>query len=50
MVATYSEWMLNLPAVLQLVVAVGTLMAIGLGPLVIWLLVQVITTGESKRG
>ncbi len=46
MLATFSEWMLGLPAVLQLLVAVATLMAIGMTPLVLWLGFQVISTGD----
>jgi len=47
MLGTFSEWMLSLPALLQLLVALATLSAIALAPLVIWIAFQVITTNDA---
>jgi hypothetical protein len=47
MLGTFSDWMLGLPAVLQLLVAVATLFAIGLAPLLMWLVYAWITTNDA---
>jgi hypothetical protein len=50
MLGTYSDWMLSLPAVLQVLVALVTLSVIGLTPLLLWLGFAVISTRDASRG
>ncbi len=50
MLGTYSDWMLSLPAVLQVLVALATLSVIGLTPLLLWLGFAVISTRDASRG
>jgi hypothetical protein len=50
MVATYNDWMLSLPALLQVLVALATLTVIGLTPLLLWLGYAVISTRDASRG
>jgi hypothetical protein len=47
--ATFSEWMLGLPSIIQVVVAFAVLMAIGLAPLVLWLGYAVATTRDAMQ-
>lgn len=49
MLATFSEWMLGLPSIIQVVVAFAVLMAIGLAPLVLWLGYAVATTRDAMQ-
>jgi hypothetical protein len=49
MLATFSDWMLGLPSILQVVVAFAVLMAIGFGPLVLWLGYAVATTRDAMH-
>lgn len=49
MLATFSEWMLGLPSILQILVALAVLMAIGLAPLVLWLGYAVATTRDAMQ-
>jgi hypothetical protein len=49
MLATFSDWMLGLPAILQILVALGVLMAIGFAPLVLWLGYAVATTRDAMQ-
>ena len=37
MLGTYNDWMLSLPAILQVLVALATLTVIGLTPMLLWL-------------
>ena len=50
MLATFSDWMLGLPSILQVLVAFAVLMAIGLAPLVLWLGYAVATTRDDMQG
>ncbi len=50
MLGTYNDWMLSLPAVLQLLVALATLTVIGLTPLLLWLGFAVISTRDASHG
>jgi hypothetical protein len=50
MLGTYNDWMLSLPAILQLLVALATLTVIGLTPLLLWLGFAVISTRDASRG
>ena len=50
MVATFSDWMLSLPVVLQVLVAFAVITVIGLGPLVLWLGYAVASTREPWQG
>jgi hypothetical protein len=50
MLATYNDWMLGLPAVLQVLVALATLTVIGLTPLLLWLGFAVVSTRGASRG
>ena len=50
MLGTYNDWMLSLPAVLQVLVALATLSVIGLTPLLLWLGFAVISTRDASRG
>jgi len=50
MLATYNDWMLSLPALLQVLVALATLTVIGLTPLLLWLGYAVISTRDASRG
>jgi hypothetical protein len=49
MLATFSEWMLGLPSILQVLVAFAVLMAIGMAPLVLWLGYAVATTRDAMH-
>ena len=49
MLATFSEWMFELPLILQVLVAFAVLMAIGLAPLVLWLGYAVATTRDAMQ-
>lgn len=49
MLATFSDWMLGLPSIVQVLVAFAVLMAIGLAPLVLWLGYAVATTRDAMR-
>jgi hypothetical protein len=49
MLATFSDWMLGLPSILQMLVAFAVLMAIGLAPLVLWLGYAVATTRDAMQ-
>ena len=50
MLGTYNDWMLSLPAILQVLVALATLTVIGLTPLLLWLGFAVISTRDASRG
>lgn len=50
MLATYNDWMLSLPALLQVLVALATLTVIGLTPLLLWLGYAVVSTRDTSRG
>ena len=50
MLGTYNDWMLSLPAVLQVLVALATLTVIGLTPLLLWLGFAVVSTRDASRG
>ena len=50
MLATFNDWMLGLPALLQVIVAFAVLSVIGLAPLVLWLGYAVASTGGSWQG
>jgi hypothetical protein len=50
MLGTYNDWMLGLPAVLQVLVALTTLTVIGLTPLLLWLGYAVLSTRDASRG
>ena len=50
MLGTYNDWMLSLPAILQVLVALATLTVIGLTPLLLWLGYAVISTRDASRG
>ena len=49
MLATFSDWMLGLPSILQVLVAFAVLMAIGLAPLLLWLGYAVATTRDDMQ-
>jgi hypothetical protein len=49
MLATFSDWMLELPSILQVLVAFAVLMAIGMAPLVLWLGYAVATTRDGMQ-
>jgi hypothetical protein len=49
MLGTYNDWMLSLPAILQVLVALATLTVIGLTPLLLWLGFAVISTRDASR-
>jgi hypothetical protein len=49
MLATFSDWMLGLPSILQVVVAFAVLMAIGATPLLLWLGYAVATTRDAMH-
>lgn len=49
MLATFSDWMLGLPAILQVLVAFAVLMAIGMTPLLLWLGYAVGTTRDAMQ-
>jgi hypothetical protein len=52
MLGTFSDWMLNLPVVLQVLVAFAVITVIGIAPLLLWLGYAVASTGRSwqRRG
>jgi len=50
MLATLNDWMLGLPVVLQALVAFAVISAIGLTPLVLWLVFAVVSTSEPWQG
>ena len=50
MLGTYNDWMLSLPAILQVLVALATLTVIGLTPLLLWLGYAVVSTRDASRG
>jgi hypothetical protein len=50
MLATFNDWMLGLPAVLQLLVAFAVLFAIGSIPLLMWLAYAVVSTPDVVPG
>ena len=50
MLGTYNDWMLSLPAVLQVLVALATLTVIGLTPFLLWLGYAVVSTRDASRG
>ncbi len=49
MLATFSDWMLGLPSILQVLVAFAVLMAIGTVPLLLWLGYAVATTRDAME-
>lgn len=49
MLATFNDWMLQLPSILQVLVAFAVLMAIGMAPLVLWLGYAVATTRDAMQ-
>jgi hypothetical protein len=49
MLATFSDWMLGLPSIIQVVVAFAVLMAIGMIPLLLWLGYAVATTRDAMQ-
>ena len=49
MLATFNDWMFQLPLILQVLVAFAVLMAIGMIPLVLWLGYAVATTRDAMR-
>ncbi len=50
MLGTFNDWMLSLPALLLVLVALATLTVIGLTPLLLWLGYAVISTRDASRG
>jgi hypothetical protein len=50
MLGTFNDWMLSLPALLQVLVALATLTVIGLTPLLLWLGYAVVSTRDASRG
>ena len=50
MLATFNDWMLGLPVVLQALVAFAVISAIGLTPLLLWLVFAVVSTSEPWQG
>ena len=50
MLATFNDWMLSLPALLLVLVALATLTVIGLTPLLLWLGYAVVSTRDASRG
>jgi len=49
MVGTFNDWMLSLPAIPQVLVALATLSVIGLTPMLLWLGFAVISTRDATR-
>ena len=49
MLATFNDWMFELPLILQVLVAFAVLMAIGTVPLVLWLGYAVATTRDEMQ-
>ncbi len=49
MLATFNDWMFQLPLILQVLVAFAVLMAIGMIPLVLWLGYAVATTRDAMQ-
>ena len=49
MLATFNDWMFELPLILQVLVAFAVLMAIGAVPLVLWLGYAVATTRDAMQ-
>ena len=50
MLGTFNDWMLSLPAIPLVIVALATLTVIGLTPLLLWLGYAVISTRDASRG
>jgi hypothetical protein len=50
MVATFSEWMLGLPVLLQLLIAFAVISAIGATPLLMWLTLAFVSTPDTGQG
>ena len=50
MVGTFSEWMLGLPVLLQLLVAFAVISAIGATPLLMWLALAFVSTPDTGPG
>ena len=49
MLGTFNDWMLGLPAIIQVLVASAVLMAIGMAPLVIWLGWAMASTRDASQ-
>jgi hypothetical protein len=47
MLGTFNDWMLGLPAILQVLVASAVLLAIGMAPLLIWLAFAMASTRDA---
>jgi hypothetical protein len=50
MVGTFSEWMLGLPVLLQLLVAFAVISAVGATPLLMWLALAFVSTADAGQG
>lgn len=50
MLGTFNDWMLGLPAVLQLLVAFATIFVIGTIPLLMWLAFVLVSTRDGLAG
>ena len=50
MLGTFNDWMLSLPPIFLVLVALATLSVIGLTPLLLWLGYAVISTRDASRG
>ncbi len=49
MLATFNDWMFELPLILQVLAAFAVLMVIGMVPLVLWLGYAVATTRDAMQ-